>query len=34
VIEVVWARYTVHALLMVVLLAPRVGWTMVRTTQP
>jgi len=34
VIEVVWARYTVHALLMLVLLAPRVGWTMVRTAQP
>jgi hypothetical protein len=34
VIEVVWARYTVHALLMLMLLAPRLGWTMVRTAQP
>lgn len=34
VIEVVWARYTVDALLMVVFLAPRVGWSMGRTAQP
>lgn len=30
VIELVWARYTVHAMLMVLLLAPRVGWVMVK----
>lgn len=32
--EVVWARYTVHMLLMVVLLVPRLGWTLARTAQP
>src|SRR6185436_12641601 len=32
--EVVWARYAVHMLLMVVLLLPRFGCTLVRTAQP
>jgi drug/metabolite transporter (DMT)-like permease len=32
--EVVWVRYTVHALLMIALLAPRLGWQLVRTSQP
>ena len=34
VVEVVWARYTVHVLLLLVLLAPRMGWALVRTAQP
>src|SRR5689334_1601437 len=34
VVEVVWVRYTVHALLMIALLAPRMGWGLVRTAQP
>lgn len=33
-VEVVWARYTVHVLLLLVLLAPRLGWALVRTAQP
>lgn len=32
--EVVWWRYTVHTLLMLALLAPRLGWKLVRTAQP
>jgi drug/metabolite transporter (DMT)-like permease len=34
VVEVVWARYTVHVVLLLVLLAPRMGWALVRTAQP
>jgi drug/metabolite transporter (DMT)-like permease len=32
--EVVWWRYTVHTLLMLALLAPKLGWKLVRTAQP
>jgi len=32
--EVVWVRYAIHALLMITLLAPRLGWQLVRTSQP
>lgn len=31
--QVVWTRYTVHALLMIAFLAPRMGWGLVRTGQ-
>ena len=31
--EVVWVRYTVHAVLMIAFLAPRIGWGLVRTLQ-
>ena len=30
----VWCRYTVHTLLMVILLAPRMGMDLVRTGNP
>jgi hypothetical protein len=30
----IWARYTVHMLFMLVLLAPRMGWGLVRTRRP
>ena len=32
--EIVWVRYSVHALLMMALLAPRYGWSWIRTAQP
>jgi len=32
--EVVWVRYSVHALLMIAFLAPRIGWGLIRTAQP
>ncbi|MEO8626953.1 MAG: hypothetical protein ABI612_02470 [Betaproteobacteria bacterium] len=32
--EVVWIRYTVHVLLMLIFLAPRLGWSLARTAQP
>lgn len=32
--QVVWARYTVHLALMLVLLAPRMGFALVRTGRP
>ncbi len=32
--EVVWIRYSVHVLLMLIFLAPRLGWALVRTAQP
>jgi drug/metabolite transporter (DMT)-like permease len=34
VLEVVWARYTVHVVLMLIFLAPRLGRSLVRTRQP
>lgn len=34
VVEVVWARYAIHMLLMLVLLAPSMGWSLARTAQP
>lgn len=32
--EVVWVRYSVHALLMIAFLAPRLRWGLIRTAQP
>jgi drug/metabolite transporter (DMT)-like permease len=32
--EVVWVRYSVHALLMIAFLVPRIGWGLIRTAQP
>lgn len=32
--QVVWIRYVVHALLMLVVLAPRMGWRLVKTGRP
>ena len=31
--EVVWIRYTIHAVLMIAFLGPRLGWGLVRTSQ-
>ena len=30
----VWCRYTVHTFLMIILLAPRMGFGLIRTGQP
>ncbi len=32
--EVVWVRYAVHLALMIVILAPRMGWRLVQTRRP
>jgi len=31
--QVVWIRYTIHAVLMIAFLGPRIGWGLVRTSQ-